>query len=92
MKIKLGASEILLVCSALMYSQSKAFSITMFVMGLLGAIVVYLIQWNEDKEAKEKQLETEKKALEAVNNLTKLYEDQINLSLMTNHQDHGTYQ
>ena len=47
MNVKIGMPEILVVFSLVMYSQSFAFAITAFVLGLFARIIDYTMEYSE---------------------------------------------
>ena len=83
MKIKIGASEIMLILSAYMYSDSIAFSMVLFTLGLLGSLSAFAIEHAKEQERKEKQEKADEKAMKAIDDLTSAYQDHLNMSLMT---------
>jgi len=53
MQLKFGMPELLVIFSLFMYSQSFSFSVTAFVLGLLGRISSYLIDYSSEMKKAE---------------------------------------
>ena len=62
MDIKFGMPEILVIFALVIYSQSFTFAVTSFVLGLLGRIFVYIINFHE----KQTQAESIKEGVDEV--------------------------
>lgn len=75
MKLVIGMPEVLVIFSALMYSQSWGLSIFALVLGLLSRFVAYSIESNRQKELEAKKSESAQSIEQAVSNIFGAFSD-----------------
>ena len=69
MKINLGMSEVLVISGASLYNSVMWLSLTMIILGLIGKVCMFSLEFNEKQEANKKQEEQEKKTDKVINDL-----------------------